>query len=135
MSDAPPPCPDRGHLVWISLHPQSGHEQAGRRPALVLSPASYNGPVGLALFCPVTSNVKGYPFEVPLPAGLPVSGVVLADHVKCLDWRSRRAEYAGTAPEELVAEVVRRLELLLGGSAAAPGTAPEPAREGDTGGS
>lgn len=113
MSPPPPTCPDRGHLVWVSLDPQSGHEQAGRRPALVLSPASYNGPVGLALFCPVTSHAKGYPFEVPLPAGLAASGVVLADHVKCLDWRSRRAEYVGEAPEAVVAEVVRRLGLLL----------------------
>jgi len=85
---------------------------------LVLSPASYNGSVGLALFCPVTSRVKGYPFEVPLPPGAPVSGVVLADHVKCLDWRSRRAEYIGEAPEGVVAEVVRRLGLLLGGDSA-----------------
>lgn len=106
--------PDRGHLVWISLDPQSGHEQAGRRPALILSPASYNGPVGLALFCPITGQAKGYPFEVPLPAGLPLASVVLADHIKSLDWRSRRAEYAGTAPESVVAEVVRRLGLLLG---------------------
>ncbi|WP_439626381.1 endoribonuclease MazF [Gemmata sp.] len=122
MSDAAPTCPDRGHLVWISLDPQSGHEQAGRRPALVLSPAAYNGAVGLALFCPVTSHAKGYPFEVPLPAGLPVSGVVLADHVKCLDWRSRRAEFAGEAPDAVVAEVVRRLGMLLGtgGSDVAP---------------
>ena len=120
MSDAPPQVPDRGHLVWISLDPQSGHEQAGRRPALVLSPASYNGPVGLALFCPVTSQGKGYPFEVPLPAGLAVAGVVLADHVKCLDWRTRQAEYVGDAPEAVVAEVVRRLGLLLGGSPATP---------------
>jgi mRNA interferase MazF len=90
VSAPAPTCPDRGHLVWISLDPRSGHEQAGRRPALVLSPASYNGLVGLALFCPVTAHAKGYPFEVPLPAGLAVSGVVLADHVKCLDWRSRR---------------------------------------------
>ena len=105
--------PDRGHLVWITLDPQSGHEQAGRRPALVLSPASYNGPVGLALFCPVTGQAKGYPFEVPLPAGLSVSGVVLADHVKCLDWRSRHAVYVDTVPEEVVTEVTRRLGLLL----------------------
>jgi mRNA interferase MazF len=113
-----PAVPDRGHLVWLSLDPQSGHEQAGRRPALVLSPQSYNAPVGLALVCPVTSKAKGYPFEVPLPAGLLVSGVVLADHVKCLDWRSRRAEYVDEVPEGVVAEVVRRLGLLLGGDAA-----------------
>lgn len=115
MSEAAHDAPDRGHLVWLSLNPQSGHEQAGRRPALVLSPVSYNGPVGLALVCPVTSRAKGYPFEVPLPAGLPISGVVLADHVKCLDWRSRRAEYIAEAPASVVAEVVRRLSLLLGG--------------------
>ena len=77
MSGPVPDVPDRGHLVWISLDPQSGHEQAGRRPALVVSPASYNGLVGLALFCPVTGQAKGYPFEVPLPPGLAVSGVVL----------------------------------------------------------
>ena len=115
MSPASPEVPDRGHLIWLSLDPQSGHEQAGRRPALVLSPRSYNGPVGLALVCPVTNRAKGYPFEVPLPSGLPISGVVLADHVKCLDWRSRRAEYIGEAPSEVVTEVVRRLGLLLGG--------------------
>lgn len=122
--------PDRGHLVWISLDPQAGHEQAGRRPALVVSPASYNGLVGLALFCPITGHAKGYPFEVPLPDGLAVSGVVLADHVKCLDWRARRAEYAGSAPDEAVAEVVRRLGLLLGvsGTEAGPAAAPDPAR-------
>ena len=112
--------PDRGHLVWLSLDPQSGHEQAGRRPALVLSPESYNGATGLALACPVTGQRKGYPFEVPLPAGLPVSGVVLADHVKCLDWRSRRADYIATAPASVVAEVVRRLSLLLGDGPASP---------------
>jgi len=114
VSTPAPDVPDRGHLVWISLDPQAGHEQAGRRPALVVSPASYNGPVGLALLCPVTSHAKGYPFEVPLPPGVAVSGVVLADHVKSLDWRARRAEYAGDAPETVVTEVTRRLGLLLG---------------------
>jgi mRNA interferase MazF len=83
----------------------------------------------------VTSHAKGYSFEVPLPAGLVVSGVVLADHVKCLDWRSRRAEFAGAAPAEVVAEVVRRLGLLLGGITAKPGAAPEPAQDGDSGSS
>jgi mRNA interferase MazF len=74
--------------------------------------------VGLALFYPVTSRAKGYPFEVPLPSGLPISGVVSADHVKCLDWRSRRAEYIAEAPEGVVVEVGRRLGLLLGGEPA-----------------
>jgi mRNA interferase MazF len=127
-----PDCPDCGHLDWISLDPQSGHEQAGRWPALVLSPTSYNSTVGLALFCPVTSHAKGYPFEVALPAGLPVSGVVLADHLKCLDWRSRRAEYVCQAPEAAVAEMVRRLGLLL--ETPSPGTEqnPGPDRAGTT---
>ena len=109
--------PEQGDAVWITLDPQAGHEQAGRRPALVLSPAAYNGRVGLALFCPITSQVKGYPFEVPLPAGSPVTGVVGADQVKSLDWRARKATRIGSVPEEVVAEVVRRLRALLPGGA------------------
>jgi mRNA interferase MazF len=105
--------PERGDAVWITLDPQAGHEQAGRRPALVLSPSEYNGRVGFALFCPITSRVKGYPFEVPLPAGLPIEGVVGADQVKSLDWRARRVTRAATVPEDVVNEVVRRLETLL----------------------
>ena len=99
--------------MWISLDPQAGHEQAGRRPALVLSPSAYNGRVGLALLCPITNEVKGYPFEVALPAGLPVAGVVGADQVKSLDWRARKATRIGAIPEEIVTEVVRRLQTLL----------------------
>ena len=105
--------PDRGDLVWIHFNPQSGHEQAGRRPALVLSPAAYNGRVGLALLCPVTSQVKGYPFEVPLPAGSGIEGVILSDQVKSLDWRARAAERAGGAPESVVQEVLGKLSTLL----------------------
>ena len=86
--------PDRGDIVWLTFDPRAGREQAGRRPALILSPASYNGKVGLALACPITSRVKGYPFEVPLPRSLAVSGVVLSDHIKSLDWRARKAELA-----------------------------------------
>ena len=81
--------PDRGDLVWLDFDPQAGREQAGRRPALVLSPKAYNQKVGLALLCPITSQVKGYPFETAIPPGLKVSGVVLADHVKNMDWRVR----------------------------------------------
>lgn len=114
MSGSLPAVPDRGHLVWISFDPQSGHEQAGRRPALVLSPASYNERARLALFCPITSRAKGYPFEVPLPDELPFSGVVLADQIHSLDWHSRRAEYAGVAPTELVSAVTQRVGLLVG---------------------
>ena len=105
--------PERGDLVWISLTPQAGHEQAGRRPALVVSPVEYNARVGLALMCPITTRVKGYPFEVALPDGLGISGVVLADQVKSLDWRARQAEVAATAPGALTAEVLAKLTSLL----------------------
>jgi mRNA interferase MazF len=109
--------PKRGDVVWIALDPQRGHEQRGRRPALVLSPAAYNGRVGLALLCPITSQVKGYPFEVALPEGLPVAGVVLADQVKSLDWKARRCERSCTIPEAIVLQVLRRLNTLLGAGA------------------
>jgi len=107
--------PERGDAVWITLDPQAGHEQAGRRPALVLSPSAYNSRVGLGLFCPITSQVKGYPFEVPLPEGLPVAGVVGADQVKSLDWRARKAARIGAVSEEVVAQVLQRLQTLLTG--------------------
>jgi mRNA interferase MazF len=103
----------RGDVVWISLNPQAGHEQAGRRPALVLSPASYNTKVGLALFCPITSQQKGYPFEVPIPLGLPIGGVVLADHVKSMDWKARQADHICRLPDDLVEEVVSITRTLL----------------------
>lgn len=106
--------PERGDVVWITLDPQAGHEQAGRRPALVLSPSAYNGRVGLALLCPITNQAKGYPFEVPLPEGSPVTGVVGSDQVKCLDWRARKASRIAAVPPETVAEVLRRLQTLLG---------------------
>lgn len=100
-------------MVWITLNPQAGHEQAGRRPAAVLSPRSYNGKVGLAILCPVTSQVKGYPFEVPVPSGLNVRGVILADQVKSLDWRARDAELMGTLPEATITEILEKIGLLL----------------------
>ena len=105
--------PDRGDVVWLTLQPQAGREQAGRRPVLVMSPASYNGKVGLMLLCPITSQQKGYPFEVPLPTGLPVTGVVLADQLKSLDWRARQAEKIGQVPAATVEAVLARLQLLL----------------------
>ena len=105
--------PRRGDVVWLSLTPQAGHEQAGRRPALVLSPEAYNRKVGLALLCPITSRAKGYPFEVELPADLEVSGVVLSDQVKCLDWRARRAAFCCRLPRETVQEVLGKLGALL----------------------
>jgi mRNA interferase MazF len=105
--------PERGDLVWITLNPQAGHEQAGRRPAVILSPTAYNGKVGLALLCPITSQVNGYPFEVHIPQGLPVAGVILADQVKSLDWRARQAELIGKLPVEVVGDVLRKLGTLL----------------------
>jgi mRNA interferase MazF len=105
--------PDRGDAVWITLDPQAGHEQGGRRPALVLSPAAYNGRVGLALLCPITGHAKGYPFEVEVPSGLAVTGVVLADHVKSLDWRARKAARICVVPQEAVAAVISRLYALI----------------------
>jgi mRNA interferase MazF len=104
--------PDRGDDVWITLNPQAGHEQAGRRPALVLSPAAYNGRVGLALVCPITTQVKGYPFEVLLPTGLPVTGVILADQVKSLDWRVRQAAIICAVPDATITEVLNKLNTL-----------------------
>ncbi|OHB74720.1 MAG: mRNA-degrading endonuclease [Planctomycetes bacterium RBG_16_59_8] len=105
--------PDRGDLIWLEFSPHAGSEQSGRRPALVLSPKMYNGKTGLALMCPVTSQVKGYPFEVPLPAGMKISGVVLADQVKSLDWRLRRAERIEQAPRDVVEAVRARVLALL----------------------
>ena len=107
--------PERGDLVWIDCDPQSGREQAGRRPALVLTPSSYNRLVGLAIFCPVTNQAKGYPFETALPPGQRVQGVVLADHVRSLDWRTRRAEFICTAPSEVVEHVAAKVQALIGG--------------------
>ena len=78
--------PDCGDVVWITFNPQAGHEQAGRRPAVILSPAAYNGKTSLAIVRPITNQVKGYPFEVRIPHGLSVSGVILADQAKSLDW-------------------------------------------------
>lgn len=105
--------PDRGDVVWLSFEPHAGREQAGRRPALVLSPVAYQRVVGLALCCPISRQAKGYPFEVPLPEGMDVAGVVLADHVKSLDWHARRAELAGRVPPAVVERVVGLLDRLL----------------------
>ena len=105
--------PHRGDAVWISLNPQAGHEQAGRRPAVVLSPQSYNGKVGLAILCPITSQPKGYPFEVLLPAGLPVAGAILSDQIRSLDWRARHAELICTLPAVTISEALHKLATLL----------------------
>ena len=105
--------PANGDLVWLTFTPQAGHEQAGRRPALVLSPKNYNEKAGLALCCPITSVLKGYPFEVNLPSTSTVSGVVLADQVRSLDWRARRARYEGRAERQVIREVLEKIGVLL----------------------
>ena len=110
---APSYIPERGDLVWLAFSPQAGHEQAGRRPALVLSPRAYNSVTGLVVVCPVTSSQKGYPFEVVLPEELSVKGVVLADHVKSLDWQARHATFIETVPNAVLAQVAEYLARLL----------------------
>ena len=105
--------PDRGDAVWLNFNPQAGHEQAGHRPALVLSPASYNEAAGLALLCPITSTVRGYPFEVSLEEASEVDGVVLSDHVKSLDWRKRGAKYIETVPSSITREAIAKVQSLL----------------------
>ncbi len=109
-----PYVPDAGDLVWLTFDPQASHEQGGRRPALILSPREYNAKARLALACPITSQKKGYPFEVAIPAGQGITGVVLADHIKNLDWHARKVAFESKAPTVVVAEVRERLRPLLG---------------------
>ena len=105
--------PERGDVVWLQFTPRAGHEQAGLRPAVTLSPRSYNEKVGLGLFCPVTSHAKGYPFEARLPEGFAVTGVALCDQVKSLDWKTRRAKFVCGLPEETIDEVMGKARALL----------------------
>ena len=105
--------PARGDVVWLQFNPQAGHEQAGRRPALVVSPRSYNKKVGLALFCPITSRIKGYPFEVELPEDLDVEGAVLSDQIKSLDWRSRKASLICVVQESVLVDVLAKISVLV----------------------
>jgi mRNA interferase MazF len=106
-------CPKRGDVVWLDFTPQAGHEQAGRRPAAVISHSEYNRKAGLMLACPITNQRKGYPFEVSLPAGLAITGVIQADQVRSLDWKSRRAAFIGHLDEETLAEVLSKLITLI----------------------
>lgn len=106
--------PRRGDLVWLSFDPQAGHGQAGHRPAFVLSPEAYNRKTSLLLACPVTSMIKGYPFEVPLTADLPVNGVILADRIKSLDWRVRKAKFIARASTSVIEDVLSLILPLLG---------------------
>jgi mRNA interferase MazF len=105
--------PKRGDIVWVTSSPQAGHEQAGRRPAVVLSPMEYNRKVGLAIMCPITRQVKGYPFEVRLPKDLGVIGAILSDQVRSLDWREHKAELICRLPKEQVVEAMSKLRTLL----------------------
>lgn len=106
-------CPKRGDVIYISFNPQAGHEQTGHRPALVVSPEPYNRKVGLAILCPVTSQTKGYPFEVTVPTGLKVSGVVLSDQIKSMDWKARGASFLCSLPEAVVRQVLKKVGTLL----------------------
>jgi len=105
--------PDSGDIVWLRFSPQAGHEQAGHRPAVVISPAAYNGRTGLMLCCPMTTQIKGYPFEVTMAGNRP--GAVLADQVKSLDWVERKAKYKGKASAAELAAVRARIVALVGG--------------------
>ncbi len=106
-------CPTRGDIVWIDFPPTARHEQSGKRPAIVLSPLAYNRTVGLMLCCPITSRQKGYPFEVRIPEGFQISGVVLSDQLRSLDWRSRNTSLIAKAPRELTDDVLAKLQTLL----------------------
>lgn len=106
--------PERGDIVWLRFNPQAGHEQAGRRPALTISPKAYNQKVGLALFCPITSKVKAYPFEVVLPEDQQVCGAILSDQIKSLDWQVRKATFIDCTPKEVIAEVMEKIYTLIG---------------------
>jgi len=105
--------PKRGDIVWLQFNPQAGSEQSGHRPAVVISPDNYNKKVGLAVFCPITSITKGYPFEVVLPDNLKVKGVVLSDQIKSLDWRARKVKKIGKIPDSALDEILLKLHALL----------------------
>ena len=105
-------CPERGDIVWLDFSPIRGHEQGGKRPALVISDSSYNTKTSLCISTPVTSKVKGYAFEVALPPASKTQGVILSDQVRNLDWRARRATFIEKAPPEIVARVVESIVIL-----------------------
>jgi mRNA interferase MazF len=107
-------CPEAGDLIWIDLDPTLGHEQSGRRPAIVLSPHHYNAAAGLCVICPITSRVRDYPFETKLPDNVGLNGVVLADQPRSISWEQRPIRHAGRAPDAVLADVRERLAALLG---------------------
>lgn len=104
--------PNRGDIVWLNFTPQAGHEQMGTRPALVLSPEKYNKKTGLVVCCPITSNIKGYPFEV-IVSGKKINGAVLSDHLKNLDWKVRRAQFIEKAPKEVIEQCAMKISALI----------------------
>ena len=104
--------PERGDIVWLDFNPQSGHEQKGKRPAVVLSPKEYNEKTGLGLFCPITSKVKDYPFEVKI-ANKKIAGVVLSDQIKSLDWKTRKIEFITTETVETLKDITDKISALL----------------------
>jgi mRNA interferase MazF len=105
--------PDKGHFVVLDFTPNAGTEQGGRRPALVLSPKRFNIATGLMLACPVTNQLKGSPWEVPIPKGVRVTGAVLSDHVRSIDWLARNTDYHSDATDEIMCEVLGRIEAIL----------------------
>jgi len=105
--------PDKGDIVWLNFNPQRGHEQSGRRPALVISPQAYNEKTDLAIFCPITSQVKGYPFEVKIPDDLEISEVILSDQIKSLDWKTRKAEFICKLPKFSLSGTLNKINALL----------------------
>ncbi len=104
--------PEKGDIVWLDVTPQSGHEQRGRKPAIVLSKKAYNQKIGLALFCPITSKEKGYPFEVKI-VGKKITGCVLSDQIKSLDWTERNIEYIEESNKDIIEEIIEKIELLI----------------------
>jgi mRNA interferase MazF len=104
--------PERGDIVWLNFTPQAGYEQHGKRPAIVLSPQAYNQKTGLALFCPITSKQKGYPFEVEIGTGK-IKGIALSDQIKSLDWKQRGAVFVEKAAETEVSEIIKKLSVLV----------------------
>ena len=104
--------PERGDIVWINFDPQSGHEQKGKRPAIVLSPKEYNKKVGLGLFCPITSKIKNYPFEVEISSKI-INGVVLSDQIKSFDWRTREIEFISKVTSDKIEEIINKFSVLI----------------------
>ena len=105
--------PSRGDIVYLDFDPTKGHEQKGHRPAFIISPYAYNQKSSLALFMPITSKQKNYPFEVIFPDELKIHGVILTDQMKCLDWKTRNVKFIESVPEDVIEEVQAKIELLI----------------------